>query len=154
MCKKFYPIQQNKMLKKILFTVGIIWTVATFSMIFMSYANNNQTQSDQEKVNNIFDFIQVSGYDNGREYDKDIETLQRIKQKEVDNLTYEQTVKYIKWEKVDDLFLQRIDETITMATAKKKALEKPAYLAIDSTNVVKSTDSQSTKDLVFQHLLQ
>lgn len=140
------------MLKKIIVWLIIITGIAGLSMIFYSMASNPEQPSEQVKVNHIFDFLQLSWYQNGREYDKDIETLQWIKQQQLDNLSYQDTIKYTKWEKVQNLFLEKIDETLAIAQTKKKELEKPAYLTVNSTSAV-SKDSSSS-ELVFQKLLK
>lgn len=134
--------------------IRLISLIGLFSIgwyVFVSIAWTGVQETTQETVDRLFQFYQTSGYENGREYKKDIENLQRIKQKELDNFNYEQSILYAQKQETSDEFVLKIDETIALAKEWIKTLETPSYLKygkdITSTNT-------SASDLVFEKLLK
>lgn len=89
-----------------------------------------------DPVDTIWNYYQTSWYDTKREYNRDIEQLQRMKQEELDKFDYQSTIAfYQSWtydivqvpqETIERL--KKIDSTINIATTKMDMIQDPEYL--------------------------
>lgn len=126
----------------LLIIVAILW-----SWLFI-YAQkySKPVETDYQKVDRLSEFYVTSGYVTGYDYENDIKALQRIKQKELDLLSYEETYKYIQTQTVDNQFIMKIDVVVKDAKALKSQEPVPAYLKMVTTTEKKQTDAMQKID--------
>jgi len=127
-------------------------SVTVFGLWLFIYAQkNSQTQeSEYETVNRLTVFYQASGYVDWYDYDDDVKRLQWIKQWQLDELNYAETVKYVQTQKVDNEFVTMIDEAVKKAKELKLQEPLPDYLKIDTKQVI----TKSKQELNFINLLK
>lgn len=127
-------------------------SVAVFGLWLFIYAqkDSQKQETDFETVDRLLGFYQASGYVDWYDYDDDVKKLQWIKQEQLDELNYAETVKYIQTQKVDNEFVMRIDEAVKNAKELKLQEPLPDYLKIDT----KQTTTKSKQELNFINLLK
>lgn len=140
------------MFKKIVWGISIILFFGSVWVIFYAVADWNR-ETETQKVERLYQFYQTSGYTNWREYQKDIEDLQWIKQKELDWMDYEQSIVYMQKQTTSNQFVIEIDKAIALAKDWKTKLELPAYLKYGA-DTKPTTEEKSPSDLVFEKLLK
>lgn len=123
-----------KRLFRLIRTLFILWILVRWSITI--YANFQEKPVEKDQVQLLRDYYQISGHTQKREFQKDIEQLQWIKQEELDKLWYKATISfyesgtyniaYIPQEKIDRL--STIDKTIEIATQKMNMISEPTYL--------------------------
>ena len=138
------------MFKKILWGLSIVMLFGSIGFVTYQVVWKAEVVTSQEEVNRMYEFYHETWYDNWWEYDKDIDTLQRIKQQELDKLNYEDTIAYVQTQETQDEFVTLIDEVLKLAKEQKNMLEKPSYL-----NYWKDiTETKTSTTLDFINLLK
>ena len=115
----------------ILLGILVWWSIT----IYAHYTQETQTTVDP--VQQIRNLYQTWWYDTKREYNRDIEQLQRLKQEELDQFDYKATISFyqsgtydviqVPQETIDKL--NKIDSTINIAITKRDMIIDPEYLA-------------------------
>jgi len=136
--------------------IAILWT---WIFGYTKLQSKEVEETPTQICNRLNSFYRTSWYDNKRQYDKDYETLQYLKQDVLDVLDYADTINYVKWAKVSDQLLNCIDATMKLNTERQAKVDKPEYLKIDTTKVAwysaeKETPEPTTWKLDFMKLLK
>lgn len=140
-----------KKLLRTFLTIIILWSGIYAYTVFQGHQN---WQSPMEICTNLSDFYtNTSWYNTKREYIKDMEFLQEVKQSILDSLTYKETVLIMKWETIDNNKLNFIEDLIKLNLELQKKVDKPEYLTIDA-NIKQDIKSQNIEELDFIKLLK
>jgi len=137
-----------RLLRTVFITILICWAW------FFIYSQR-QEQPQVDRVQYLYNFYQTSWYNFQREYERDIEELQRLKQADLDSLSYKETILFYRdgtydtW--ISETMLKRfsmIDEAIWQAQSWIKKISDPDY------TIIAKDSKQEVNKLNFINLLK